>query len=204
MGYFRKSAGAARRRLRNEGFRQAFLPRRPACLDLPTTQNDEGSGSFHFQTNSNHSSNNKNSSEHTRATSMSTSTRNVAWDEENPPKTRIKLLEDLKNEPTKTREDLQQSTGGANLDDLIDMAYKIRVSYEFDWEKLLEEDIEEEDDADVANEDDVHKLPTKTHLPEPKRRTRKRPSMEMCEKPAVHLHHHRENRPAFGPGILIS
>merc|ERR1711924_290720 len=39
------------------------------------------------------------------------------------------------------------SAGGANLDDILDMAYRIRVSYDFDWEKVLEGDIEEESDG---------------------------------------------------------
>jgi len=204
LGYLRKPghwAGAARKRIHSDLLRQAFLPRRPACLDLPTTKDeDNDSGSFHMKPSSVRSTN---TTEHTRGTSMS-SIRNEAWDEENPPKTRIKLLEELKNEPTKTREDLKQATGGANLDDIIDMAYKIRISYDFDWETLLEEDIEEEDEDMVAEEENLK--PKAKVSPKLSRRARKRPSIEMgrVEKPALHLQRRREVRPAFGPGILIS
>lgn len=195
-------------------------------MDLPTTKDDQGSGSFHLNAGSNHTSTSQSrkgtSSDHTRATSATmvsygSATHNEAW--EDPPKTRIKLLEELKNEPTMTREDLKQCAGGANLDDIIDMVYKIRLSYEFDWEKLLEEDIEEESDHDVAMETMMTSSESKdpahpavqirresNHLPEPTatRRPRKRPSVETRAKPSLHLHRQRENRPAFGPGILIS
>ena len=43
-----------------------------------------------------------------------------------------------------TKEDMSESQKWKSLDDLVDMAYKIGVSYEVDWEMLLEEDAEEE------------------------------------------------------------
>jgi len=210
LGYLRKPghwAGAARRRIQREGLRKAFLPRRQARLDLFTTNDEDkemDSGSFDAKPD--RSNKYESESVDTRGTSMS-STQNESWNEDNPPRTRIKLLEELKNDPTKTREDLKQSAGGANLDDILDMAYRIRVSYDFDWEKVLEGDIEEECDEDVAmEEEEKNNKNRKSNARTQPRRARKRSSKEIFrpERPALHLQPLKESSPVFGPGILIS
>jgi len=77
---------------------------------------------------------------------------------------------------------------------LVDMAYKIRSAYEFDWEKLLEEDLEEADDDD---DDDEAEFFTAASSSGRKRVIR-------IEKPSIHLHRYNHERPIIGPGVLLN
>jgi len=165
------------RRIENQELREMLLPRRPASLDLPTTTNTAtlarqqkplGVGSkpgYH----------------------------NQSWEispNGRPQKKlkKLKLLEELQNGALKTREELSESKKWKALDDIVDMAYKIRVSDDYNWDKLLEEDIEEGDSDFEA------KSPLS---PQQQRK-------KIFEKPNIHLHQCRENDlPTFGPGILL-
>lgn len=170
--------GRKNRRIQDPALRESVLPRRPACLHLPSQKcsgslprkpDPLGTGSDHSQ-------------------------QNQSWDFSNDgqpkrKKTKIKFLDELQNEPLITRDAvLSETEKWKALDDLIDMANKIRVTHEFDWEKLLEED--EEVDSDFES-------PTTTPLSSPK------PHITY-EKPSIHLHRCGErDRPIIGPGVLL-
>ncbi len=65
---------------------------------------------------------------------------------------KLRLLEELQQGPLRPKEEVAESEKWKGLDDLVNMAYKIRVSGDqFGWDKLLEEDIEEED-SDLEKE----------------------------------------------------
>lgn len=162
--------GARGRRIQDPGLRQSVLPRRHACLDLSSTTeatDSLGKGSDHSQ-------------------------QNQKWETSSggqPKKTTtLKFLQELQNEPLRTREEISESQKWKDLDDLVDMAYKIRVTREFDWEKLLEED--EEEDLEQSSE------PNELS-----------PTFEKStfEKPRIHLQRCIEgNGPTIGPGVLIT
>jgi len=107
---------------------------------------------------------------------------------------KLKILEELQNGTLKSREEMSESKKWKALDDIVDMAYKIRVSDDYNWDKLLEEDVEEEDDDDVS---DLESLSSSALSPQQQRK-------KVFEKPNIHLHQYRErDLPTFGPGILL-
>lgn len=154
-----------------------LLPRRAASLDLPTTTNTGtlprqpkalGVGSKHGF--------------HNHSWEISPNGR--------PQKKlkKLKLLDELQKGALKTREEMSESKKWKALDDIVDMAYKIRVSDDYNWDKLLEEDIEE-DDSDYDS----------SSVLSPQQQRRK-----VFEKPSIHLHLCREdNPPTIGPGVLL-
>ena len=97
--------------------------------------------------------------------------------QQKPVKTKIKFLEELQNEPLKTTDQvISEDQKWKTLADMVDLSYKIRASYEYDWEKLMEEDLEEE--VDVQN--------TTTKIA------------------SVHLESKFSNLPTVGPGVLLN
>ena len=92
----------------------------------------------------------------------------------------MKFLQELQNEPIMTKEDMSESQKWKTLDDLVDMAYKIRISYEFEWEKLLEEDV-------IVEEDEIEQQ-----------------QKYQDEKGSIHLQRYRDAVPTIGPGVLIT
>jgi len=187
-------------RIQDPGLRRTFLPRRPACLHLPTTKcsdclpqkNAVGGQLDDHHSNSNHSHSNHNEKWETSSNmsddSQSHSLHQPQQQEQHhlhhqqlpvKKKKKMKFLEELQNEPMKTKEDIAESQQWKTLDDLVDMAYKIRVNYEFDWEVLLEEDAEyEEQEAELLEHEEQQKQ-KKQPLP-PKQKQR-------LEKPNIHL-----------------
>jgi hypothetical protein len=119
--------------IQDQELRQTILPRRSACLNLPSTST-KCSGCWRtseLDPGSDHSNKNQQWKSNSDTGKL-----------DQPP--RKKFLEELQNEPIMTKEDMSESQKWKSLDDLVDMAYKIGVSYEVDWEMLLEEDAEEE------------------------------------------------------------
>lgn len=174
------------RRIENQELREMLLPRRPASVDLPTTTNTAtlprqpkslGVGSkpgFH----------------------------NHSWEispNRRPQKKlkKLKLLEELQNGALKTREEMNESKKWKVLDDIVDMAYKIRVSDDYNWDKLLEEDIEEENGDNGDDYNSVFESSSSALSPRQQRK-------KVFEKPSIHLQQCRERDvPTFGPGILL-
>jgi len=175
------------------GLRKSVLPRRPASLDLPSSHGDNNYNSNH--TRSSNSNNNQPTANGVKTSSKSLlsgsehSTHNEKWSSSSTlggsKKKTISIVEEVLTSK-RERDDLTESQKWKNLDDLVEMAYKIRVSYEFDWEKLLEEE-EEEDESEEEEED---------HQPA-------RRKIERLERPSVHLHKWRNEAPLGGPGVLI-
>jgi len=181
-----------RNRIVDPELRKSVLPRRPASLDLPSSHGDNNYNSNH--TRSSNSNNNQPTANGVKTSSKSLlsgsehSTHNEKWSSSSTlggsKKKTIRIVEEVLTSKCE-RDDLTESQKWKNLDDLVEMAYKIRVSYEFDWEKLLEE--EEEDESEQEEED---------HQPA-------RRKIERLERPSVHLHKWRNEAPLGGPGVLI-
>lgn len=175
------------RRIENQELREMLLPRRPASLDLATATN-------------------ANTAKLTRqpkplGVGSKPGYHNHSWEispNGRPQKKlkKLKILEELQNGTLKSREEMSESKKWKALDDIVDMAYKIRVSDDYNWDKLLEEDVEEEedDDDDVS---DLESLSSSALSPQQQRK-------KVFEKPNIHLHQYRErDLPTFGPGILL-
>mmetsp|Transcript_9306 Transcript_9306/g.23139 ORF Transcript_9306/g.23139 Transcript_9306/m.23139 type:complete len:228 (+) Transcript_9306:97-780(+) len=165
------------RRIENKELREMLLPRRPASVDLPTTTTAR---CLPRQPKS-------------LGVASKPGFHNQSWEispNSRPQKKlkKLKLLEELQKGPLKTREEMNESKKWKALDDIVDMAYKIRVSDDYNWDKLLEEDVEEEDsDYDSSSALSPHQQRRKVY-----------------EKPSIHLHYCRErNLPTIGPGILL-
>jgi len=176
------------------GLRKSVLPRRPASLDLPSSHGDNNSNSNHTRSsNNNNNNNNKPTANGAKMTSSKSllsgsehSTHNEKWSSE---KKTIRVVEEVLTSK-RERDELTESQKWEHLDDLVEMAYKIRVSYKFDWEKLLEEGEEE------SEQDDEHEH--EQHQQQSVRRKLERP-----ERPSIHLHNWRNEAPLSGPGVLI-
>lgn len=162
------------RRIENQELREMLLPRRPASVDLTTTTT---AGCLPRQPKP-------------LGVGSTPGFHNQSWEispNRRPQKKlkKLKLLAELQKGPLKTREEMNESKKWKALDDIVDMAYKIRVSDDYNWDKLLEEDVEEEDsDYDSSSGLSPHQQRRK-----------------VFEKPSIHLHHCRE--PTIGPGILL-
>jgi len=123
---------------------------------------------------------------------------------------KLRLLEELQKQPLKTKEEMTESQKWKALDDLVDMAYKIRVSDDYyDWDKLLEEDVEEEDSdtpsspqESSAKQQPLPQAPPQTKHPVQLSKPQRR---KLYEKPSIHLHRCREHDlPTMGPGVLLA
>ena len=154
--------------IRDPSLRQSMLPRNKACMNLPSVQCGDRPPAI------------PRSLFRTSPTLKNSSTHNYKWEKTNQQKTvktKIKFLEELQNEPLKTTDQvISEDQKWKTLADMVDLSYKIRASYEYDWEKLMEEDLEEE--FDVQN--------TTTKIA------------------SVHLESKFSNLPTVGPGVLLN
>lgn len=133
------------RRIEDPELRENVLQRTPAYLNLPATTRK---GKL------------KRQAEPLIFDNFRTQQKNDQWDLEldaygqQPQKKhkKLRLLDELQQGLLRPKEEVTKSEKWKGLDDLVDMAYKIRVSGDqFGWDKLLEEDIEEED-SDLQKE----------------------------------------------------
>lgn len=154
--------------------RESVLPRTPAYLHLTATTR---------------SGNLKRQAEPIVFDDESDNQKNDRWNMEvdaygQPQKKRkrLRFLEELQQGSLKSKEAMTDSKKWKGLDDLVDMAYKIRVSDDqYDWDKLLEEDIEEDSS-------DSEKEGTSSEFSEKQREREEEQMTKQFEKTSIHLH----------------
>ena len=175
------------RRIDDLELQEPVLPRTPAYFHLPATA---------------HMGNLKRQAEPVEFENDRSQKKNDKWNlgldvygHRQKKQKKLRLLEELQQRPLKSKKEMMESDRWKGLDDLVDMAYKIRVSEDqYGWDKLLEEDIEEEGS-------DLEKEASSSELSNTQQRRQEQDLAIKFDQSSIYSHpENGQDRPAIGHG----